>query len=69
MSRVFAIGEKYRERLEGPLAALGVCAYWLPDNTNVDARLSGHADLMLLDLGGGRVLTYLDSCRILALKS
>lgn len=61
MSRVFAIGEKYRERLEGPLAALGVCAYWLPDNTNVDARLSGHADLMLLDLGGGRVLTYLDS--------
>ena len=61
MSRVFAIGEKYRERLEKPLAALGVCAYWLPDNPNVDARLSGHADLMLLDLGGGRVLTYLDS--------
>ena len=60
MSRVFAIGEKYRERLEGPLAALGVCAFWLPDNPNVDTRLSGHADLMLLDLGGGRVLTYLD---------
>lgn len=61
MNHVFAIGEKYRERLEWPLAALGVCAFWLPDNPNVDTRLSGHADLMLLDLGGGRVLTYLDS--------
>lgn len=68
MSRVFAIGEKYRERLEGPLAALGICTFWLPDNPNVDPRLSGHADLMLLDLGGGRVLTYLDSLQDIGLE-
>lgn len=56
-----AFGAKYREALEKPLQNLGITPLWLPDNAAVDPRLSGHADLMLLHLGGNRVLTYLDS--------
>ena len=55
-----ALGEKYRENLEKPLRNLGITPFWLPENRAVDPRLSGHADLVLLHLGGNRVLTYLD---------
>ena len=55
-----ALGEKYREDLEKPLQNLGITPFWLPENRAVDPRLSGHADLVLLHLGGNRVLTYLD---------
>ena len=55
-----ALGEKYRENLEKPLQNLGMTPFWLPENRAVDPRLSGHADLVLLHLGGNRVLTYLD---------
>lgn len=56
-----ALGGKYRENLEKPLQNLGITPLWLPENLAVDPRLSGHADLMLLHLGGNRVLTYLDA--------
>lgn len=52
-----AFGEKYREILEKPLQNLGITPLWLPDNEAVDPRLAGHADLMLLHLGGARVVT------------
>ena len=55
-----ALGEKYRDILEKPLKNLGMTPFWLPENRTVDPRLSGHADLVLLHLGGNRVLTYLD---------
>lgn len=50
-----AFGAKYREILEEPLQSLGLTPLWLPDNEAVDPRLSGHADLMLLHLGGNRL--------------
>lgn len=52
-----AFGAKYREILEKPLQNLGITPLWLPDNEAVDPRLAGHADLMLLHLGGARVVT------------
>ena len=52
-----ALGAKYRDLLEKPLVERGISALWLPDNPNVDPRLAGHADLMLLHLGGARVVT------------
>lgn len=52
-----ALGAKYREILEEPLQNLGITQLWLPDNEAVDPRLSGHADLMLLHLGGNLVVT------------
>lgn len=50
-------GAKYREILENPLQNLGITPLWLPNNEAVDPRLAGHADLMLLHLGGARVVT------------
>ena len=52
-----AFGAKYRKILEKPLQNLGIKPLWLPDNEAVDPRLAGHADLMLLHLGGARVVT------------
>ena len=45
------IGEKYRKSLEKPLADRGTQVLWLPDNTCVDSRLSGHADLSVMHVG------------------
>lgn len=41
------LGEKYRPFLEGVLSK----AIWIPDNTFVDRRLSGHTDLSLFSDG------------------
>lgn len=49
------LGEKYRALLEGPLKARGIETIYLPDNPNVDGRLSGHADLSVLHTGGERI--------------
>lgn len=49
-----ALGGKYRDRLELPLQKLGIRCEWLPGAPVVDSRLSGHADLLLLHLGGDR---------------
>lgn len=40
-----AIGARYRCKLETTLQHHNVKVIWLPDNTDVDERLSGHADL------------------------
>lgn len=52
-----AIGRKYRARLGPALESLGVEALWLPDASSTDERLSGHADLCMLHLGGSRIVT------------
>lgn len=51
-----AIGDRYRARLDAPLAALGVEVLWLPDLTDTESRTAGHADLVLLHLGGKQVV-------------
>jgi hypothetical protein len=45
------IGEKYKGKLSQGLAAQGIEAIFLPNNTHVDTRLSGHADLMICRVG------------------
>jgi hypothetical protein len=42
---MLAIGEKYRQRLGISLQSQEIL--WLPDNTEIDQRLAGHADLSL----------------------
>jgi len=43
------IGERYGSLLAPALDSLGISALWLPDNTLVDTRLSGHADLSAIN--------------------
>lgn len=50
------IGEKYCNILQNGVENLGVNILPIPDNPYVDARLSGHADLSVLHLGGNRLL-------------
>ena len=45
------IGEKYKDILSKSLATQGFEVIFLPDNTRVDTRLSGHADLMVCRVG------------------
>jgi hypothetical protein len=51
---MLAIGEKYRARLENALQDQEIL--WLPDNTDVDPRLAGHADLSLFSPGNREFL-------------
>ena len=50
------IGEKYCNILQNGIKSLGINAVFMPDNPYVDDRLSGHADLSVLHLGGNRLL-------------
>ena len=50
------IGEKYCNILQNSVENLGVNILPMPDNPYVDTRLSGHADLSVLHLGGNRLL-------------
>ena len=50
------IGEKYCNILQNGIKSLGINALFMPDNPYVDPRLSGHADLSVLHLGGNRLL-------------
>lgn len=50
------IGGKYCNILQNGVKKLGVNVIALPHNPYVDARLSGHADLSMLHLGGDRLL-------------
>lgn len=50
------IGEKYCNILQNGVGKLGINILSMPDNPYVDARLSGHADLSVLHLGGDRLL-------------
>ena len=55
-TEILAIGEKYREKLGKPLKEHEITAIWIPDAPDIDTRLSGHADLNLLHLGGDKLL-------------
>ena len=50
------IGEKYCNILQNGVGKLGINIISMPDNPYVDDRLSGHADLSVLHLGGDRLL-------------
>ena len=50
------IGEKYCNILQNGVGKLGINILSMPDNPYVDPRLSGHADLSVLHLGGNRLL-------------
>ena len=50
------IGKKYCNILQNSIENLGIKILPMPDNMYVDARLSGHADLSVLHLGGNRLL-------------
>ena len=54
-AKTIIVGEKYSE-LEYPLKQLGIETILVPDNPYVDSRLSGHADLSVLHLGGNKML-------------
>lgn len=50
------IGEKYCNMLQNGVENWGINVLPMPDNPCIDARLSGHADLSVLHLGGNRLL-------------
>lgn len=49
------LGEKYSHKLSNPLKSLNISPIFVPDNPNVDVRLSGHADLSVLHSGGDKL--------------
>lgn len=49
------IGAKYVHLLEEPLKTRGITPLFVPDNPNVDERLSGHADLSVFHAGGEEI--------------
>lgn len=53
---IVIISEKYCKILQNGIKNLGINALFMPDNPYVDDRLSGHADLSVLHLGGNRLL-------------
>ena len=55
-------GEKYAEILAESLESLHIQSILLPDNPDIDPRLSGHADLSLLHAGGEKLFlaSYLE---------
>ena len=48
-------GEKYAEILAESLESLHIQSILLPDNPDIDPRLSGHADLSMLHAGGEKL--------------
>lgn len=52
---IVIIGEKYAEKLAKALEKLGITPLFVPDNPNIDLRLSGHADLSVFHAGGERI--------------
>lgn len=53
---IVIIGEKYCRALQNGVKKIGINVLPMPDNPYVDVRLSGHADLSVLHLGGNRLL-------------
>ena len=50
------LGEKYAEILDNAIKNAGIQPVYVPDNPFVDPRLSGHADLSVLHMGGEKCL-------------
>ena len=49
---ILLIGEKYADILNNGLHKLHISTIFVPNNPNIDTRLSGHADLSVLHVGG-----------------
>lgn len=47
--KTLVVGEIYRKKLEKPLISNGLDVFWLPNNSKIDKRLSGHADLSVFN--------------------
>lgn len=60
--RHIILGEKYKDMLEKPLISRGIIPVWLPDNPNVDYRLSGHADLSAVHLKENEIAIVKGNC-------
>lgn len=60
--RHIILGKKYKEMLERPLISRGIIPVWLPDNPNVDFRLSGHADLSAVHLKDNEIAIVKGNC-------
>ena len=54
-SKIVLIGEKYSDILVEKLNNLGLKTLFVPDNPNVDKRVSGHVDLSVLHLGKEKI--------------
>lgn len=55
-AKVLLLGQKYSDILENPLKRLDIEPVFVPDNSSVDSRLAGHADLSVFHLGGEKCL-------------
>lgn len=53
--RTIIIGKKYAGNLTKPLESLGFSVLALPDNPDIDSRLSGHADLSVFNGEDGKI--------------
>lgn len=54
--KLLLLGIPYRHILEESLSELEITPVWLPKNTCADPRLQGHADLMALYMGNGKIV-------------
>lgn len=55
-AKIVLIGEKYSPKIKIPLENRGIKVLEVPDNPFVDERVSGHADLSVLHLGGNEIV-------------
>lgn len=55
-AKLILLGEKYKNSLDAGLKKLGIDVLYIPDNPNVDMRISGHADISVLHLGKEKLL-------------
>ena len=54
--KTLILGQKYAEFLDLALKRHGISPIYVPDNPDVDERMSGHADLSVLHIGGARLI-------------
>ncbi len=54
--KALLLGQKYADILEKPLKNTGITPIFVPDNSSIDSRLSGHVDLSVFHLGGEKCL-------------
>jgi hypothetical protein len=54
--KTLILGQKYAEFLDLALKRYGISPIYVPDNPDVDERMSGHADLSVLHIGGARLI-------------
>lgn len=59
--RCIILGKKYKKVLETAIYERNIEPIWLNDNVHVDARLSGHSDLMAAHLGNNKLAVTMSS--------